>query len=66
MMAIEDLIIKSYGKYETFFETYAGTEHNRIAAQEEQRTIAATLQEQKKLYFVPTAVVVNKLELCLV
>jgi len=63
LMAIEDIILKSYGKYETFFCTYAGTQHNQAEAAKDQQDVRTTLRDHKKLFFVPTRTIVHKVDL---
>lgn len=63
LMAMEDIILKSYGKYETFFGTYAGTQHNQVAADKDQQAAVAMMRDQKRLLFVPTEMIVQKVEL---
>lgn len=63
LMTMEDIILKSYGKYELFFTTYAGTQHNVVSANKDQQAVAAMMKDQKRLLFVPTEMIVHKLEL---
>lgn len=63
LMAMEDIVLKSYGKYETFFATYAGTQHNQVAADKDQQVVLAMMCDQKRLFFVPTEMIMHKMEI---